>query len=150
MENLAFSLSSRAAGSSCDPLPQLICFTHESDFGPIPSKAPKPWDTRARTTSFGEQAQPVSSADALAAKQAARKSCTAVVRADHSRCAAVIGRARRRASPYSWRGRIASSDCQLPAQAARHVQSAASTGRHAAARDMCALGCHEVEALAHR
>ena len=74
MENLAFSLSSHAAGGSCDPLPQLICFTHENDFGPIPSKASKPWDAaRAKVvSSSGEQPQhtqpPVSTSGALAAK----------------------------------------------------------------------------------
>ena len=73
MENLAFSLSSRAAGSSCDPLPQLICFTHENDFGPIPSKALKPWQnartsTMSSSSEHAQQSQPISSADALAAK----------------------------------------------------------------------------------
>ena len=73
MENLAFSLSSRPSGGSCDPLPHLICFTHENDFGPIPARASKPWDTaRARTARSSaehpEQSQPVGSCDALAAK----------------------------------------------------------------------------------
>lgn len=73
MENLAFSLSSRAAGSNCDPLPQLICFTHENDFGPIPSKAVKPWQnartsTVSSSSEHAQQSQPVGSAGALAAK----------------------------------------------------------------------------------
>jgi hypothetical protein len=74
MENLAFSLSSHAASGSCDPLPQLICFSHENDFGPIPSKASKPWEVaRAKAVSAsGEQPRhtqpPVSSAGVLAAK----------------------------------------------------------------------------------
>jgi hypothetical protein len=73
MENLAFSLSSRPSGSNCDPLPQLICFTHENDFGPIPARASKPWNAaRAKTAGSSaehpRQSQPVGSSDALAAK----------------------------------------------------------------------------------
>ena len=73
MENLAFSLSSHAAASSCDALPQLICFTHENDFGPIPAKVSKPWVApRAKAVGdageYFQHLQPPSKANALAAK----------------------------------------------------------------------------------